>query len=82
MLMQSAYCVLCSTEMILRNEQVSFTIVSPPARGERAPRRSTVTMTVTAAIIPTPPRYGATVPMNPLILNLQSIIRLCSVANV
>jgi hypothetical protein len=36
--------------------QVTFTIVSPPARGERLPRKSTVTMPLTVAIMPTPPR--------------------------
>ena len=36
--------------------EVSFTVVSPPARGERRERRSTVTATLTAPIIPTPPR--------------------------
>ena len=36
--------------------QVSFTIVSPPAPGETAVRRSTVTVPITVRIIPTPPR--------------------------
>ena len=36
--------------------QVTFTIVSPPRQGSRALQRSTVTMPIKAAIVPTPPR--------------------------
>ncbi|KAL3144492.1 hypothetical protein ABBQ32_004231 [Trebouxia sp. C0010 RCD-2024] len=36
--------------------EVSFTIVSPPAPGSTAVRRSSVTLPVTVRIIPTPPR--------------------------
>lgn len=36
--------------------EVSFTVVSPPAKGETEPRRSTVRVPLAAAIIPTPPR--------------------------
>lgn len=36
--------------------EVSFTVVSPPAPGSTAVRRSSVTVPVTVRIIPTPPR--------------------------
>jgi membrane-bound transcription factor site-1 protease len=35
---------------------VTFTVVSPPAKGETRNRRSTVTMSVKVDVIPTPPR--------------------------
>lgn len=38
------------------NGVVTFTVVSPPALGEKTPRRSIVTWHVSAEIIPTPPR--------------------------
>ena len=36
--------------------EVTFTIRSPPAPGETAPRTSTVTLPLKAKVIPTPPR--------------------------
>lgn len=36
--------------------EVTFTVVSPPGPGEAAPRKSTVRVPLTAAIVPTPPR--------------------------
>jgi hypothetical protein len=35
---------------------VRFEVVSPPGPGERTPRRSTVTLTLRAPIVETPPR--------------------------
>ena len=37
---------------------VTFSIISPGARGETEPRRSNVTMPIRLDIIPTPPRWG------------------------
>lgn len=38
--------------------EVAFTVVSPPAPGEAAPRRSTVRVPLTVGIIPTPDRWA------------------------
>lgn len=44
--------------------EASFTIISPPMPGETEERKSKVTLPITVAIIPTPPRQAAPIFMS------------------